>query len=170
MTRIVKLLALASVVTAFPAFAQSVDVRTGPNGQISGRAEAGGISSSVTAGNGQARSGYNRGRGAVSYAGPCTPGSRSVRVVSPDGSSSSSSSVSVSGSGAVSVAGGGSPGSRVYEGGCPDEGATTPTRVYRTRTVVQPAPSSAQRRGSHGAARRVVHHRRHVRRRAHRRS
>jgi hypothetical protein len=173
MIRLLKTLTVAAAVLAVPAFAQSVEVKAGPNGQLSGRADAGGISSSVSTANGQARSGYERNRGGIRYTAPCMPGSRSrsrsIRVVSPDGSSSSSSSVSVSGGGTVSAAGGGSPGSRVYEEGCPDDRASTPVRAYRTQPLhAYHSETKAEWRRSRMASW-AAHHRRRAHHRAHRR-
>src|SRR4051812_2064494 len=115
------LLALTSAALAGTAGAQtSVDVRTGPNGQLSGSASAGGTSSSVsTGGNGGAGQDDRRawpGQGVHSEA-HCTGNGRTMTVTSPGGSSSSS--VSTSGGGSATVGGGGgSPGSRVRYGGC----------------------------------------------------
>ncbi|HMC91721.1 MAG TPA: hypothetical protein VKI45_04595 [Allosphingosinicella sp.] len=114
------LVALASAALAGTAGAQtSVDIRTGPNGQLSGSASAGASTSSVSAGNGAVTAEDNRrgwsGQGAHSEA-HCTGNGRTMTVTSPDGSSSSS--VSTSGTGSGTVAGGGSPGSRVRTGEC----------------------------------------------------
>src|SRR5947209_2998251 len=139
MTMTLKMLALASAVAAVAALAQSVEVKTGPNGQLSGKAEAGNVSSSVSAGMAQSRTDDDRPRGEAVRTGRCVPGtsSRTLRVVSPDGSSSSSSSVRVSGGGTMAATGGGSAGSRVYEENCPDEGP-----VYSSRA--DPAPSRVE--------------------------
>lgn len=118
------LVALASAALAGTAGAQtSVDIRTGPNGQLSGSASAGGNTSSVSAGDEDRANRDDRrdwsGQGARSEA-HCTGNGRTMTVTSPDGSSSSS--VSTSGTGSGTVAGGGSPGSRVRTGDC--DGAT----------------------------------------------
>lgn len=109
---LLRALALAPLCLTSLAGAQSVQVKTGPNGQLTATSTAGGISSSVGAGNGRT---WVRGTPATHRCGPGQTG-RSIRVVSPGGSSSSS--VSVSGGGTVAVGGGGSPGSRVYRQGC----------------------------------------------------
>jgi hypothetical protein len=141
------LLALASATLAGTAAAQtSVDIRTGPNGQLSGSATAGGTSSRVNTGTPDgARAGavsgtWQGGQGARSES-HCTGNGRTVTVTSPDGSSSSS--VSTSGDGVASVGGTGSPGSRVRYGDC--DGPTG--RAYGSPT--SPAYSGA---GSAGYA------------------
>src|SRR3954469_13615089 len=102
--------AFAAATLAGAASAQtSVDIRTGPNGQLSGSASAGGASSRVDMG--------DAGDQRVRSDARCTGNGRTVTVTSPDGSSSSSSSVSSSGDGVASVGGGGSAGSRVRYGG-----------------------------------------------------
>jgi hypothetical protein len=126
------ILGLASAALAGPAAAQSVEIKTDSNGQLSGSASAGGVRSTVNTGNSAESRVWDERN-------PCTPGgqSRSVRVVSPEGSSSSSSSVSTSNGGAVSAAGGGSPGSRIYEQGCPRPQAAG-TVDYRSSAAATP--------------------------------
>src|SRR5207302_764536 len=94
------LLALASATLAGGAAAQtSVDIRTGPNGQLSGSATAGGTSTSVDTGrapNDRARDdrpGYAHSTRSEAH---CTGNGRTMTVTSPDGSSSSSVSTSSS--------------------------------------------------------------------------
>lgn len=133
MTRLSFLAAAGLAAFAAPALGQSsVEIHTGANGQLSGSATAGTASSTVATGNGaESRSWDER------VPQGCRDGdsSRSMRVVSPDGSSSSS--VSVSG-GTVAVGGAGSPGSRISEQGCGDRVATAPApppRPYAHRTT-----------------------------------
>src|SRR4051812_42018723 len=120
---------------AAPALGQSsVEIHTGANGQLSGSATAGSASSTVTTGNGAQPRVWDE-RPPTG----CTDGdrSRSMRVVSPDGSASSS--VSVSG-GTVAVGGSGSPGSRISEEGCAQapvavaQPVAAPHRAYAHRT------------------------------------
>jgi hypothetical protein len=164
MPRFFQMMALASVALSMPAFAQSVEIKTGPDGQLSGKAEAGGQVSSVDTGTAvRTQRDDDSAHNVVTRSGPCAPGSRSrtVRVVSPDGSSSSSSSVSVSGGGTVSAGGGGSPGSRVYEDDCPQ-----PHPAAATYSGATAAPVSSHRVAANVTPRRhVVAHRRVVRRR-----
>ena len=112
MHKLILTLALLPASLSPAAIAQSVSIKTGPNGQLTGSATAGGTSSSVGAGSGRT---FVRGPARNL---PCAPGrtSRSIRVVSPGGSSSSA--VSVSGGGTVAVGGGGSQGTRIYEQRC----------------------------------------------------
>jgi hypothetical protein len=129
------LVALASAALAGTAGAQtSVDIRTGPNGHLSGSASAGGSTSSVSVGDDGRANGVDRrswsGQGGHSEA-HCTGNGRTMIVTSPDGSSSSS--VSTSGTGSGTVAGGGSPGSRVRTGDCDgptDRGYGQPASSY----------------------------------------
>jgi len=134
-------------VLAAPALGQSsVEIHTGANGQMSGSATAGSASSTVNTGAGGAETRSWDERAPQS----CRDGndSRSMRVVSPDGSSSSS--VSVSG-GTVAVGGSGSPGSRISEGGCPEIVGSTPRVVERPAT---PHRTYAHRTRRHATRRR----------------
>lgn len=167
------IIALASAAFAGTAPAQtSVDIRTGPNGQLSGSATAGSVSTGVSTGSYNGNPVPDRtwsGQGARSEA-HCSGNGRTMTVTSPDGSSSSS--VSSSGDGTVSVGGGGSPGSRVRYRDC--DGPTG-------RAYGQPATtgySSAGRGGTYtsvstsGGSAVMPHHRtvrHHRKRRAHRR-
>jgi hypothetical protein len=147
------ILALASAALAGAATAQtSVDIRTGPNGQLSGSATAGGASTSVDTGRaGDDRPGYAHSTRSEAH---CTGNGRTMTVTSPDGSSSSSVSTSSS-DGATTVGGGGSRGTRIVEGGCSGP-----------RAVSAPAPrydggsaTSASAAASSGPRHRIVHHR-----------
>ncbi|MFL6862775.1 MAG: hypothetical protein ACJ8DZ_07230 [Allosphingosinicella sp.] len=132
MTRLNFLAAAGLAALAAPAIGQSsVEIHTGANGQMSGSATAGSASSTVNTGTGAETRGWDE-RAPLG----CGDGNRSMRVVSPDGSSSSS--VSVSG-GTVAVGGSGSPGSRISEGGCPETVAPTPRVVATPRTADRPA-------------------------------
>lgn len=152
------LLALASAILAGGAAAQtSVDIRTGPNGQLSGSASAGGTSTSVDTGRapndrpGDDRPGYAHSTRSEAH---CTGNGRTMTVTSPDGSSSSSVSTSSS-DGVASVAGGGSRGSRIVEGGCDGPRAvSTPAPRYDGRSA-----TSASATASSGPRHRIVHHR-----------
>jgi len=109
--------ALAVAAVAGAAAAQtSVDIRTGPGGQLSGSATAGGVASHVDTGDpGRPDRGYAQGARSEAH---CTGNGRTMTVTSPDGSSGSSVSTSTSDGGTVSVGGGGSPGARVRTGDC----------------------------------------------------
>ena len=127
--------ALGGAALAVPALSQtSVEIHTGANGQLTGSSTAGSISSGVTAGPAGTDAG-TRNWDERAARGGCGDGNRtrSMRVVSPDGSSSSS--VSVSG-GTVAVGGSGSPGSRISEGGCADT-ATNDTDRSTSRPPVR---------------------------------
>jgi hypothetical protein len=123
--------AAALACAALPGFAgaQSVEIRTGANGQLSGTATAGSASTSVSTGTSDEPRNSD---GVRDYSRPrCEPGGagRSLRVVGPGGSSTSS--VSVSGGGTAAVAGAGSPGSQIYEddrAGCPHPQAVAAPR------------------------------------------
>jgi hypothetical protein len=148
MDRITLAAALACAALPGLAGAQSVEVRTGANGQLSGTATAGSASSSVSTGTGdddrQAAAGA-REPGRVR----CEAGGtgRSLRVVGPGGSSVSS--VSVSGGGTAAVAGGGSPGSRIYEDGtgCPQpEAVAVPRGTSVATSQIRPHRTAPRRR------------------------
>lgn len=148
---------LAALFSA-PAFAQDVHMGIGANGQMTGSVSAGGSSTSVSTGNTMSRRDRdyrdNRGDYRNNYRDSCRGGgSRTTTVVSPDGSSSSS--VSVSGNGVMSTGGSGSPGSRVYQSGCPED------RGDRGAYYNDPAPQYRQAAQSRYTtrARHNVHHR-----------
>jgi hypothetical protein len=161
------ILALVPAAFAVPASAQtSVDIRTGPNGQLSGSATAGGASSSVDTGRQDGDRAW-AGHGARSEA-RCTGNGRTMTVTSPDGSSSSSVSTSSSGDGTVAVTGGGSRGSRVTEGGCQpvgrDYGRPTSSAAYGAQRGSTASYVTGAVAG--GTRHRTTHHRRrHARRR-----
>ena len=87
--------ALAVAAVAGAAAAQtSVDIRTGPGGQLSGSATAGGVASHVDTGDpGRPDRGYAQGARSEAH---CTGNGRTMTVTSPDGSSGSSVSTSTS--------------------------------------------------------------------------
>lgn len=118
--------------------AQSTQITTGPNGQLSGSVSAGGAPPiSMSAGGGQVSGGVARDPGMVHNG-----RGRSMTVRSPDGSSSTS--VWTSGPGATAMAGAGSPGSTI---------TTSDDEPQRTRF----------RRHVRHHGRHVITHRRHRR-------
>ncbi|MEA3062888.1 MAG: hypothetical protein QOJ94_2669 [Sphingomonadales bacterium] len=145
--RSIPLLAAGLAAFAAPGLAQtSVEIHSGANGQMSGIANEGQASSTVSTGQGTETRAWDE-----RVPPPCAPGrrSRSLRVTSPDGGSSSS--VSVSG-GTVAVGGAAAPGGIVSEEGCPTAAAATSGTAIHVAEV--PRRTYAHRVRRHSARRR----------------